>query len=122
MNTLFINARNNNNNNGNNNRNEVLELIPILTFPLVTSFMMFRLIQLFIKLSQILSQIFSEEIVLHIIAALIAAEIVYILTLVMEQAFNKVDRAITKLKEDNKEKEKVIIKLLQKEDNNKKTL
>jgi hypothetical protein len=109
MNTLFINARNNNNNNG------IVELIPILTFPIVAAFMMYRFIQLFIKLSQILSQIFSEEIVLHIIAALIAAEIVYILTLVMEQAFNKVDRAITKLKEDNKEKEKVIIKLLQSE-------
>jgi len=112
MNTLFLNARNNNNENG----NEVIELIPIITFPIVATFVLQKIAQILLKASHLLIKIYNEEIVLHIIAALIAAEIVYILTLIMEHAFNKVDRLITKLKEDNKEKDKVIIKLLQKED------
>jgi hypothetical protein len=64
-------------------------------------------------LSQILSQIFSKEIVLNAIAALIAAEIVYIITLVMEHYFYKVDRAITGLKDEIKEKNEIIKSLLQ---------
>jgi predicted Holliday junction resolvase-like endonuclease len=54
----------------------------------------------------------------NIVTALIAAEIVCIITLILEHAFNKVDRLITSLKEEIKEKDEIIKRLLQKDINN----
>jgi hypothetical protein len=106
MNTLFLTV----NNNGNGN----LQLIPILTFPIVATFV----IQLLVTGLTIVYNCINQEILVNIVTALIAAEIVCIITLILEHAFNKVDRLITSLKEEIKEKDEIIKRLLQKEDVN----
>jgi len=104
MNTLFLNG------NGNGN----LQLIPILTFPIVATFV----IQLLVTGLTIVYNCINQEILVNIVTALIAAEIVCIITLILEHAFNKVDRLITSLKEEIKEKDEIIKRLLQKDINN----
>jgi hypothetical protein len=108
MNTLFLNV---NNNNGNGNGN--LQLIPILTFPIVAAFV----IQLLVTGLTIVYYYINQEILVNIVSALIAAEIVCIITLILEHYFYKVDRLITHLKDEIKEKDEIIKRLLQKDVN-----
>ena len=120
MNTLF--QINNNNENEINNNNEMIELIPILTLPFVASSVFQTIFNFLFLIQRTIAHIFiqcfnlNKEMLMHLIAALIAAEIVYIFTLVMEQGFNKVEQGIIKLKEEVKEKDKIIKSLLHKDD------
>ena len=113
MNTLFLNV---NNNNGNGNGN--LQLIPILTFPIVAAFVIQTVIQLLVTGLTIVYYYINQEILVNIVSALIAAEIVCIITLILEHYFYKVDRLITHLKDEIKEKDEIIKRLLQKDVNN----
>jgi hypothetical protein len=116
MNTLFLNA-NNNNGNGNGNGNGNLQLIPILTFPIVAAFVIQTVIQLLVTGLTIVYYYINQEILVNIVSALIAAEIVCIITLILEHYFYKVDRLITHLKDEIKEKDEIIKRLLQKDVN-----
>jgi hypothetical protein len=104
-----------------NNNNEMIELIPILTLPFVASSVFQTIFNFLFLIQRTIAHIFiqcfnlNKEMLMHLIAALIAAEIVYIFTLVMEQGFNKVEQGIIKLKEEVKEKDKIIAHLLQKD-------
>ena len=106
------------------NNDGVLELIPIITFPIVATFVIQTVIQTLIQVLvtglTLLYYCINKEILLNIVAALIAAEIVCIIHVGLEHAFYKVDRLITRLKDENKEKDQIIKSLLlDKEDANK---
>jgi hypothetical protein len=94
------------------NNDGVIELIPIITFPIVATFILQTLIQVLVTGLTLLYYCISKEILLNIVAAIIAAEIVCIIHVGLEHAFYKVDRLITRLKDENKEKEQIIRSLL----------
>jgi hypothetical protein len=100
------------------NNDGVIELIPIITFPVVATFVIQTVIQVLITGLTLLYYCINKEILLNIVAALIAAEIVCIIHLGLEHAFYKVERLITRLKDEIKEKDQIIKSLLQKEDAN----
>ena len=102
------------------NNDGVIELIPIITFPIVATFVIQTIIQVLVTGLTLLYYYISKEILLNLVAAIIAAEIVCIIHLGLEHAFYKVDRLITRLKNENKEKEQIIRSLLHdKEDDTK---
>jgi hypothetical protein len=98
------------------NNDGVLELIPIITFPIVATFVIQTVTQLLITGLTLLYYCINKEILLNIVAAIIAAEIVCIFTVVLEHAFYKVDRMITRLKDEIKEKDQIIKSLLHNKD------
>ena len=101
------------------NNDGVIELIPIITFPIVATFVIQTLIQVLVTGLTLVYYCINKEILLNIVAALIAAEIVCIIHLGLEHAFYKVDRLITRLKDENKEKEQIIRSLLHDKDDTK---
>jgi len=101
------------------NNDGVIELIPIITFPIVATFVMQTLIQVLVTGLTLLYYCINKEILLNIVAAIIAAEIVCIIHVGLEHAFYKVDRLITRLKDENKEKEQIIRSLLHNKDDTK---
>ena len=105
------------------NNDGVIELIPIITFPIVATFVlqtvMQTIIQVLVTGLTLLYYCISKEILLNIVAAIIAAEIVCIIHVGLEHAFYKVDRLITRLKNENKEKEQIIRSLLHNKDETK---
>jgi hypothetical protein len=102
------------------NNDGVIELIPIITFPIVATFVLQTVTQVLITGLTLLYYCISKEILLNIVVGLIAAEIVCIIHLGLEHAFYKVDRLITQLKNEIKEKDQIIRSLLlDKEDANK---
>ena len=103
MNTLgFIIADNNINNNGNN----MLHLIPVITLPLTISIIVkafYSSIQIAIKPETIC-------------ATLVAIAIVYLFNMILEEVGNRLDNTFNKLKAEIKEKDELIAKLLQKQE------
>ena len=98
------------------NNDGVIELIPIITFPIVATFVLQTITQVLVTGLTLLYYCINKEILLNIAVAIIAAEIVCIIHVGLEHAFYKVDRLITRLKDENKKKDKIIESLLHKED------
>jgi cell division protein FtsW (lipid II flippase) len=101
------------------NNDGVIELIPIITFPVVATFVIQTVIQVLVTGLTLLYYYINQEILLNIVVGLIAAEIVCIIHVGLEHAFYKVDRLITHLKEEIKEKDQIIKNLLYNEDDTK---
>jgi hypothetical protein len=117
MNTLgFIIADNNNNI---NNRNNMLDLIPVVTIPLTV----YVILKAFYSSIQIAAATAIKAIPIKaetICAALIAIAIVYLFNMILEEVGNRLDNTFNKLKAEIKEKDEIIAKLLQKKEEDQK--
>ncbi len=102
MNTLrFIIADNNINN------NNMLCLIPVVTVLPLTIAMIIK--SIYSTIQTVLKSIKPET----ICAALIALAIVYLFNMILEEVGNRLDNTFNKLKTEIKEKDEIIAKLLQ---------
>ena len=105
MNTLgFIIADNNI-----NNRNNMLDLIPVVTIPLT----IYTIIKLFYSTITTAAATAIKAIKPETIcAALVALAIVYLFNMILEDVGNRLDQKFNKLKAEIKEKDEIIAKLL----------
>jgi hypothetical protein len=110
MNTLGFIIADNNINNNINNRNNMLDLIPVVTIPLTV----YVILKAFYSSIQIAAATAAIPIKPETIcAALIAIAIVYLFNMILEEVGNRLDNTFNKLKAEIKEKDELIAKLLQ---------
>ena len=105
MNTLgFIIADNNI-----NNRNNMLDLIPVVTIPLTV----YVILKTFYSSIQTAAAKAATAIKPETVcAALVAIAIVYLFNMILEEVGNRLDNTFNKLKTEIKEKDELIAKLL----------